>query len=153
MPGPPRWRTLLLASHCLSSQKLLQSTIDERVANLLKFVQKQARRNPGVVYGDGIERTRDSPEARVFCRKLASDGIVLLKNEKNVLPLTKGKVKRIAVIGPNAKERVISGGGSAALKATYVVTPWEAIFSGAPKGVVVEYTTGCYGVFLIDNHQ
>lgn len=120
---------------------------------MLKFVQKQARRNPGVVYGDGIERTRDSPEARAFCRKLASDGIVLLKNEKNVLPLTKGKVKRIAVIGPNAKERVISGGGSAALKATYVVTPWEAIFSGAPKGVVVEYTTGCYGVFLIVNHQ
>ncbi|KAF8652748.1 hypothetical protein AX16_004245 [Volvariella volvacea WC 439] len=144
MPGPPRWRTPLLVLHCLSSQKLLQATIDERVTNLLTFIQKQARRNPEVVYGDGEERTRDTAEGRAFCRKLAADGIVLLKNRHDILPITAEKVKRIAVIGPNAKERVISGGGSAALKASYVVTPWEGILKHAPEGVIVEYEVGCY---------
>lgn len=148
MPGPPRWRTPLLALHCISSQKLLARTIDERVHNLLTFVQRQARRNPDVVYGDGIERTRDSPEARGFCRKLAADGLVLLKNQGNILPLKADKVKRIAVIGPNVRDRVISGGGSAYLKASYVATPWDGITQGAPEGLIVDYEVGCYGESL-----
>ncbi|KAK0441158.1 glycoside hydrolase family 3 protein [Desarmillaria tabescens] len=144
MPGPPRWRTQLLVSHCLTSQKLLPSVIDERVATLLRFVQHQARRNPDVVYGDGKERSRDSPEARVFCRKLAADGIVLLKNRDNILPLAAEKVKSLAIMGPNAKGSVISGGGSAQLKATYVVTPYAGITEGAPKNLVIDYEVGCY---------
>ncbi|KAI0050040.1 glycoside hydrolase family 3 protein [Auriscalpium vulgare] len=143
MPGPPRWRTANLVYHTLSSQKLFPATIDARAANLLAFVQKLARRNPEVVYGDGEERSRDSPELRAFARRLAANGIVLLKND-SVLPLTSGRVRRIAVIGPNARGRVISGGGSAALKPTYVVTPLEGIVNGAPKDVVVNYTVGCY---------
>lgn len=107
--------------HCLTSQKLLTSTLDERVINLLTFVQQRARESPDVVYGDGKEESRDSPEARKFCRKLAADGIVLLKNQNKLLPLQPTKVKKLAVIGPNARERVISGGGSAALKPTYVM--------------------------------
>ncbi|KAG6865876.1 hypothetical protein C0991_010957 [Blastosporella zonata] len=145
MPGPPRWRTQNILLHCLSSQKLLNRTLDERAAALLTFVQKQARRNPEIVYGDGIERTRDTPKGRKFCRKLAADGIVLLKNDNNLLPLDTCHVKRLAVIGPNAKERIISGGGSAALKAIYVVTPFEGVTTGAPEGLSVEYEVGCYG--------
>ncbi|KAG6910876.1 hypothetical protein DXG01_006559 [Tephrocybe rancida] len=144
MPGPPRWRTQNILLHCLSSQKLLTRTLDERVTTLLTYVQKQARRNPQVVYGDGIERTRDTPEGRQFCRKLAADGIVLLKNSNNLLPLDTCHVKRLAIIGPNAKERIISGGGSAALKAIYVVTPFDGVTTGAPEGLSVEYEVGCY---------
>ncbi|KAH8102834.1 putative beta-glucosidase from glycoside hydrolase family GH3 [Cristinia sonorae] len=145
MPGPPRWRTPLLVTHMLSSQKVLDSTLDERITNMLSFVQRQARRNPEVVYGDGEERTRDSPEIRSFARRLAADGMVLLKNENNLLPLKAGgKVKKVAIIGPNAKERVISGGGSAALKASYVVTPYEGLCSNAPEGITFDYEVGCY---------
>ena len=149
MPGPPRWRTPLLITHMLSSQKVLDSTIDERVTSILSFVQRQARRNPEVVYGDGQERTRDSPEIRSFARRLAADGMVLLKNDNNVLPLNAGSnVKKVAIIGPNAKERVISGGGSAALKASYVVTPYEGLLANAPEGVQFDYEVGCYGTLL-----
>lgn len=144
MPGPPRWRTPLLVHHCLTSQKLLMPTLDERVLNILNFVQQQARRNPDIVYGDGKEGSRDSPETRRFCRKLAADGIVLLKNQRALLPLNSNRVRRVAVIGPNAKERVISGGGSAALKPTYVVTPLEGIQAGAYKGLTIDYEVGCY---------
>lgn len=149
MPGPPRWRTPNLIKHALTSQKLLTSAIDKRVENLLAFIQRQAQRNPEVVYGDGVERSRDSPEARDFARKLAADGIVLLKNEGDLLPLRHERVKRLAIIGPNAKERVISGGGSAFLKPTYVITPFAGISAVAYEGLQVDYAVGCYGFFSV----
>lgn len=148
MPGPSRWRTPTLVTHMLSSRKVLTSTLDERVANVLEFVQRQARRNPDIVGGDGQERTRDTEEGRDFCRTLASEGIVLLKNEQNILPLQTGPhSKKIALIGPNMKERVISGGGSAALKASYVVSPYEGIIGHSPKEMEFHYEVGCYGEF------
>lgn len=132
--------------HCLSAQKLLASTIDERVTNLLKWVQRQARKNPDVVYGDGIERSRDTPEGRQFCRNLAAEGIVLLKNQGNVLPLGQsGKTKKILVTGANVAANVISGGGSAALKPTYVATPLDSIKQAAPNDYEIIHTVGCYG--------
>ncbi|KAL9714898.1 hypothetical protein Ac2012v2_001558 [Leucoagaricus gongylophorus] len=143
MPGPPRWRQPLLVLQSLSTQKLLSRTLDERVTNLLTFVQEQTRRNPEIVFGDGIERTRDSPESRAFCRRLAAEGMVLLKNDNNVLPLSSAKLKRVAVIGPNVKEHVVSGGGSAALKPTYVVSPWEGM-TADPAGIEFIHLIGCY---------
>jgi hypothetical protein len=100
-----------------------------------------------VVFGDGVERTRDTPEMRAFSRKLANEGMVLLRNEGAVLPIKPGT--KVAVIGPNAKARVIAGGGSANLKASYVVSPWEGILNNKPDGVTVEYTVGCYGEFFL----
>ncbi|TFK93148.1 glycoside hydrolase family 3 protein [Polyporus arcularius HHB13444] len=144
MPGPPRWRTPLLIGHLLSCQKLKEATLDERATQILNFVQRQARRNPDVVFGDGKERSRDSPEARAFCRKLAAEGMVVLKNEEGLLPLKGDNVKKIALIGPNMKDRIISGGGSAALKATYIVTPYAGLVDNAPKGVEFKYEVGCY---------
>ncbi|KAJ3558052.1 hypothetical protein NM688_g1141 [Phlebia brevispora] len=146
MPGPPRWRTPLLMNHMLSSKKLLPATINERVSNLLSFVQRMAKRNPNVVYGDGKERTRHNKEAEQFTRKLAAEGMVLLKNDVPVLPVKpeNGKAKKVAIIGPNAKDRVISGGGSAALKASYIVTPFEGLTKNAPAGLDIKYEVGCY---------
>ena len=48
-----------------------------------------------------------------IARKLEEQSIVLLRNEKNILPLDGGKVKSIAIIGENADTGMISGGGSA----------------------------------------
>ncbi|KIP12383.1 glycoside hydrolase family 3 protein [Phlebiopsis gigantea 11061_1 CR5-6] len=146
MPGPPRWRTPLLVTHLLSSQKILESTLDARAETVLAFVQRLARRNPEVVYGDGKERTRDSPEARTLARRLAAEGMVLLKNEGPVLPVkpVEGKKVKVAIVGPNAKERIISGGGSAQLKPSYVVSPYEGILSNTPGGVEFSYEVGCY---------
>ena len=128
----------------MSCQKILESTLDERATAMLEFVQRQAQRNPDVVFGDGQERTRDTPEGRAFCRRLAAEGMVVLKNEKGVLPLAPGKTKKVALIGPNMKDRIISGGGSAALKASYVVTPFAGITGNAPKGIEFDYEVGCY---------
>lgn len=145
MPGPPRWRTPLLVTHMLSSQKTSDAALDACVTRLLQFVQRQVRRNPDVVYGDGVERTLDTPERRMFCRRLAAEGMVVLKNEGGVLPISGGRKVKVALIGPNMKERVVSGGGSAALKPSYVVTPYDGLVSNAPEGVEFEYEVGTYG--------
>ncbi len=79
MPGPPRWRTPLLVNHTLGAQKIAVEDINARVYALLSFVQKLAAKNPEVVFGDGVERSKDSPESRRFCRKLTAETMVLLK--------------------------------------------------------------------------
>lgn len=142
MPGPPRIRTPLYVANALASQKITPATIKERATAMLTWAQKLARLNPDVVYGDGVEGSQDSEESRKFCREIAAAGIVVLKNEADILPI---KTKNILVVGPNAKGTVISGGGSAALKPTYVVTPYAGLADNAPDSVKVDYHVGCYG--------
>ena len=91
---------------------------------------------------DGPEGSIDTPELRALLRRAAADVIVLLKNDKNLLPLSPN-TKSIAVIGPNAKQAVISGGGSAELRPAYTVSPLEGITAAAKKlGTDVKYVTG-----------
>lgn len=99
------------------------------------------------MFGDGIERSRDDPALRAFARKVAGESIVLLRNEDRVLPIQPNT--KVAVIGPNAKARVIAGGGSANLKATYIVNPFEGLDSNKPEGVTIEYSVGCYGMNVL----
>src|SRR5258708_12427820 len=53
--------------------------------------------------------------------------MVLLKNEANLLPLSKSKVKTIAVIGPNSFPAVPVGGGSARVEPFSSVSFLEGI--------------------------
>jgi beta-glucosidase len=146
MPGPPRWRTPLLIAHSLSAGKITHATLTERARSMLAFIQRCATSAPDVVFGTGEETTRDDPEGRTFVRRVASEGMVLLKNEGDILPLEAKPDQRlkVAVIGPNAKDYVISGGGSAALKPSYVVTPWEGLVAGMPENIELSYQLGCY---------
>ena len=74
-------------------------------------------------------------------RELAARTIVLLKNEKNILPLSPESLTKVAVIGGNAKAPVLSGGGSAALKPSFFVNPFEGIVRALP-GCQVMYAEG-----------
>lgn len=51
----------------------------------------------------------------------------------------------------NAKARVASGGGSAFLKASYVVSPLDGILANAPEGTEIKYSVGCYGRFAFSS--
>jgi beta-glucosidase len=79
-------------------------------------------------------------------RKVAAEGIVLLKNEGDILPLKPQNLKKIAIVGGNAKAIVLSGGGSAALKASYFISPYDGIVNAlASYGVQVTYSEGARG--------
>ena len=80
-----------------------------------------------------------SPEHRKLSRKVAEKSIVLLKNDRNFLPLDKKKIRTIAVIGPHAN--VFTAGGYSG-KALNPVTPLQGIQNLASKGVEILYAPG-----------
>jgi len=76
--------------------------------------------------------SRNTPEHQALARKIAEDGIVLLKNEEDLLPLNIKKIKKLAVVGPNTNFRVLGGdilsrGGSSDNYPPYEITPLEGL--------------------------
>jgi beta-glucosidase len=75
-------------------------------------------------------------------RHIATDGIVLLKNSGNLLPLDPTKVTTIAVIGDNAVRKFAAGGNSAGVKAFHEITALEGIVARAGKQADIRYSQG-----------
>jgi hypothetical protein len=96
--------------------------------------------------GDGEERTHENEEDSKLLRRVAAESIVLLKNDNGVLPIDKTKVKKVAIVGGNAKAVILSGGGSAALKPSYFVSPYDGIVNALGKDVEVTYREGARGM-------
>lgn len=68
---------------------------------------------------------------------VASEGIVLLKNEDNFFPLKSDTEMTIAVIGENSVKPMTVGGGSSELKAQYEISPLAGIKSRFPKAKIL----------------
>ena len=96
--------------------------------------------------GEGEEHTRESEEDTALLRKVAAESIVLLKNSNGLLPINRAEVKKVAIIGGNAKATVLSGGGSAALKASFFVSPYDGIVKALGEDVEVTYSEGARGM-------
>jgi beta-glucosidase len=79
---------------------------------------------------------------QAVARRVAEEGIVLLKNENHVLPLDAAKLKTIAVIGENATRLHAHGGDSSGIKAFYEVNPLDGIVNRAGKNVNVIFSEG-----------
>lgn len=77
-----------------------------------------------------------------MARHIAEQGIVLLKNRDNILPVDTKKCRKIAVIGENAVRTHASNGGAAALKPRYEITPLAGIESRFGKEVEVSFARG-----------
>lgn len=82
----------------------------------------------------------DSPKHRQLAVEAASKSMVLLKNEKNLLPLSKG-IKKVAVIGPNADEEEVLLGNYNGFPSE-AVTPLSGIRAKLPNAEV-RYAQGC----------
>ena len=78
--------------------------------------------------------------------KIAHEGIVLLKNERNLLPLSLSKGKRILVVGENAIKMMTVGGGSSSLKVQKEILPLDGLAAQCAKyGVQCDYARGYVG--------
>lgn len=86
-----------------------------------------------------------SDEHVAACREIGEEGIVLLQNRNNLLPLNLDKVNRIAVIGENAIKMMTVGGGSSSLKARYEVTPLEGLRKRVGDAAEIVYARGYVG--------
>jgi beta-glucosidase len=96
--------------------RVSEQAIDDKVRRLLR-----AMFFTGVMKRSWDEPDREITEHRTLARQVAQAGIVLLKNERNLLPLDPSRAQTIAVIGPASREARLGGGGSS------VVTPHRAV--------------------------
>ena len=74
--------------------------------------------------------------------KIATESVVLLKNENNALPLNLNRIKSIAVIGNNATKKNALGGFGAGVKTKREVTPLEGLKNRLPSSVKINYAEG-----------
>lgn len=123
--------------NAIKNGELPISSLDDKVRRvlLLNFRTNMDRKRPYGSFG--------TPEHAEIARKIAENGIVLLKNEKDFFPIPVGKYKKILVIGENATRSLTEGGGSSELKPKKEVSPLEGIINKYGKENVT-YTMG-YG--------
>lgn len=98
----------------------------------VSVVNDKVRRILRLMYRTNMSENR--PLGRVntvkhhnVARKIATEGIVLLKNENNFFPIKDDKGLTIAVIGENATRPMTIGGGSSELKAQFEISPLEGL--------------------------
>lgn len=86
-----------------------------------------------------------SPEHIAAARNIGEEGIVLLKNDRNTLPINPDRVKKIAVIGENALKMMTVGGGSSSLKVKYELSPLDGIRKRFGDKAEIVYARGYVG--------
>jgi len=74
--------------------------------------------------------------------KIASEAVVLLKNDKNMLPLKLDGIQSIAVIGNNATKKNALGGFGAGVKTKREITPLEGLQNRLPASIKINYAEG-----------
>jgi len=121
----------------VKSGKVPEYLIDEKLRRILYVMFKT-----GMIDGVKSKGEYNTKEHQQTAAKVAEEGIVLLKNQKNILPLNKNSVKSIAVIGYNAKRKQSMGGGSSQIRAFYEITSLTGIQNIAGKTVQVNYAPG-----------
>ncbi|MFL2701648.1 MAG: glycosyl hydrolase family 3 [Gammaproteobacteria bacterium] len=139
MPGPAKsWGDNLVKE--VNNGKVDEEIVNDKVRRILRVAEFTGRLdNPE----EQPEKTNDLEADHVLIRRAGAEGMVLLKNN-SVLPFQADKLKKLAVIGPNALKGQYLGGGSAALNPHYVVHPLEGINNAAGKNVEVEFAKGCH---------
>lgn len=136
MPGPAKYFRLL--EDAVRTWQIGIGAVDKAVRRVLRLVFLSGRMDGKVSKG-----AVNTPAHQFLTRQLAEEAITLLKNDGGVLPLEKGKVKSVAVIGPNAAEAVIAGGGSSRTIPPYRVSPLDGLRKALGDKDKVAYERGC----------
>jgi beta-glucosidase len=89
--------------------KISEATIDRSVVRVLRAKFLAGLFDDPYVDPTYAEKITNSREHQQLALKAAHESIILLKNQNQLLPLARGKYKRIAVIGPNAGEVHLGG--------------------------------------------
>lgn len=114
-----------------------EEVLNEKVRRILGVQFNINMKNPERNKGE-----RNTLEHQQKAKKIASSGIVLLKNDPNILsdtpllPLNPQKIKKILVMGPNANKKHGTGGGSSEVKSLYEITPLAGLQKALAKTAI-----------------
>jgi beta-glucosidase len=123
----------------LRSGEASEDVLNDKARRVLRLIFRTAMNN------DKPAGSMCSPEHYEAARKIAGEGIVLLKNDMNVLPINLDAAKKILVVGENAIKMMTVGGGSSSLKVQHECTPLEGIVAAAGDKAEVVYERGYVG--------
>jgi len=106
LPFPDAYTSLIAQ---VKAGRIAEGRVDQSVARVLRMKFLAGLFDDP--YADPVlaEKITNNAEHQQLALKAAHEAIILLKNQNNLLPLEKGKHKRIAVIGPNAAELHLGG--------------------------------------------
>lgn len=120
----------------VKSGKIPEYLINDKVRRILYVMYKT-----NMIGGTRQKGEYNTKAHQQIAEKVAQEGIVLLKNNDKILPLSP-VVRSIAVIGYNADRKQSLGGGSSQVKAFYEVTPLQGLKNIAGKKVKITYCKG-----------
>lgn len=106
---------------CIKEGKVGTKELDDKVRRILRLLfrtEMNSKRPLGSIL---------SPEHYEAARCIGEEGIVLLQNKGNVLPINLDKTKKILVVGENAVKMMTVGGGSSSLKVQREISPLDGI--------------------------
>ncbi len=114
------------------------ATVDEMARRVLYVMARIGKlgdhpRAPGA---------RNTPSHQAFAREVAEQAIVLLKNNREILPLDRARVRHLLVVGVNADTRHHGGLWSAEGKSPYETTPLEGLRALLGPGVAIDHVPG-----------
>ena len=139
MGSRPPYENYYFAKPLLDSVKaglVSERTIDEKVHRILWVIYKTS------LSDNRPKGSLNTPEHSKTVYDIASESIVLLKNDKNLLPLRTTGLKTIAVIGDNAMHMNHLGGFGAGVKARYEITPLQGLQKALGKSVNIKFAQG-----------
>lgn len=137
MPNPVFYSDSLL--NAVKKNKVSMAELDDKVRRVLRVKFELGLFDTKNVPN---EKFVNSPEFQQLALESAQKGMVLLKNDKNILPLDKPKIKTLAIIGPNANIARTGAGGSSQIASFYSVSPLEAIQKKAGNSIKLNFAQG-----------
>ena len=139
MGSRPPYENYYFAKPLLDSVKagkVSEKTIDDKAHRILWVLYKTSlSKNPPA-------GALNTPAHSKTVYDIASESIVLLKNDKHLLPLKTTAIKTIAVIGDNATHMNHLGGFGAGVKAKYEITPLQGLQNALGKSVEIKFAQG-----------
>lgn len=137
MPGPPLFRGDQLV-HAVDEGAVPAAAVAARARRVLQLAERVGAFDGGAPQEPcGVDRD----DHRAVLRRAATDAVVLLRNEGAMLPLR--GVRRLAVIGPNADDTQVQGGGSAAVVPHRRVSVLDALRERCGDDTEVVHEPGC----------
>jgi beta-glucosidase len=131
------WLTADKVTAAVSAGQMTQGVVAESVRRILRVMFTAGLFDHPHTGGGEV----DTLAQRQVARTAANESIVLLKNSR-LLPLNAERVRKIAVIGPNAAIARTGGGGSSLVRSKYAVTPLDGIKEAAGARADVAYALG-----------
>ncbi|MCY0928143.1 glycoside hydrolase family 3 C-terminal domain-containing protein [Streptomyces sp. H27-H1] len=155
MPGPRGpWGEELLEA--LASGRVPAEAVEDKTRRLLRLASRVGALTPGGAPSDRVPAPDLAPAPnlepplppgpgpgalRQELRAAAAAGFVLLEN-RGLLPLERGALDRVAVIGVHAGDPRVQGGGSSEVFPQHVVSPLDGLRDALGPGIRVAYEPG-----------